>query len=262
MAEEGAESAQPVPGRSVAVQTAAAPIDVFISYSSQDGAIAAAVVAALEGEGISCWIAPRNVTPGAFYGDEIVHAIDAAKAIVLLLSKNAAVSPHVLREVERATSKRHPVLALRVDQAPLPAGLEYLLNTSQWLDASDGDIARPLPKLVAALRHAIEKSADRYAATAETKVVQTGSSASSPSGSDRSRYNIAISVGALLAVAIGGFAVYSSWHSAHQASALATANAPVTNPAARARICGPLAALLGPPISSKEACARWVSGYA
>ncbi|HXI42094.1 MAG TPA: tetratricopeptide repeat protein, partial [Bryobacteraceae bacterium] len=145
---------------------------------------------------------------------------------------NSAVSPHVLREVERATSKRHPVLALRIDQAPLPAGLEYFLNTSQWLDASDGDIARPLPKLSAALRQAIEKSADRAAATAETKEARTSSSTSSPLGSDRSRYDVAISVGALLAIAIGGFAVYSSWQSAHQASALATAKAPTTIPAA------------------------------
>jgi hypothetical protein len=54
---------------------------VFISYASQDAAVANAVVAALEGGGLSCWIAPRDVTPGAFYGDAIVHAIDAAQAV-------------------------------------------------------------------------------------------------------------------------------------------------------------------------------------
>ena len=92
--------------------------DVFISYASQDAATADAVVAALEGDGIKCWVAPRDVTPGTFYADEIVHAIDAAKATVLILSQNAAASPHVLREVERAASKRHPVLPLRIDKAP------------------------------------------------------------------------------------------------------------------------------------------------
>ena len=98
----------------------------------------------------------EDVTPGAFYGDEIVHAIDAAKAIVLILSQNAATSPHVLREVERAASKRHAVISLRIDKAPLPAGLEYFLNTSQWLDASTGDTVRALPKLVSAVQVAIQ----------------------------------------------------------------------------------------------------------
>ena len=97
---------------------------VFISYASQDVAVAAAAVEALERHGIKCWIAPRDVVPGEFYAGAIVHAIDAAKVIVLVLSENAATSQHVLREVERASSKRHPVVAFRIDRAPLPAELE------------------------------------------------------------------------------------------------------------------------------------------
>jgi hypothetical protein len=116
--------------------------DVFISYASHDTAIADNVATALEGQGVKCWIAPRDVTPGAHYASEIVHAIDSAKAIVLILSQDAATSPHVLREIERATSKRHPVVTLRLDQAPLPAEFEYFLNTSQWLDATGSNDTR------------------------------------------------------------------------------------------------------------------------
>jgi TolB-like protein/cytochrome c-type biogenesis protein CcmH/NrfG len=133
--------------------------DVFISYASLDSVIAEAACDALERARVSCWIAPRDVTPGAFYADEIVHAIDTAKAIVLILSQNAATSPHVLREVERAASKRHAVVSLRVDKAALPAGLEYFLNTSHWLDASSGDAVRALPKLVSAVQVAIQAPA-------------------------------------------------------------------------------------------------------
>jgi hypothetical protein len=97
--------------------------DVFISYASQDAVVADAIVSALERQGVKCWIATRDVTPGEFYAGAIVHAIDAAKAIVLILSQNAADSPHVLREVERAASKRHAVVSLRIDRAPLPAEL-------------------------------------------------------------------------------------------------------------------------------------------
>jgi hypothetical protein len=55
------------------------PPAVFISYASQDVAVASAVVEALESHGIKRWIALRDVVPGEFYAGAIVHAIDAAK---------------------------------------------------------------------------------------------------------------------------------------------------------------------------------------
>jgi TIR domain len=75
---------------------------VFLSYASQDAAVADAVVVALKRQGLKCWIAPRDVTPGAFCVGEIVRGIDATRAIVLLLSRNAAFSRRDLREVERS----------------------------------------------------------------------------------------------------------------------------------------------------------------
>jgi serine/threonine-protein kinase len=129
------------------------PADVFISYASPDGGVADAVCGALERDGLICWVAPRDVVPGEFYADAIVRAIDATKVIVLVLSKNSADSPHVLREVERGSSKRHPVVSFRIDLAPLPSALEYFLNTSHWLDASASGVDGALPKVVAAVRH-------------------------------------------------------------------------------------------------------------
>jgi TolB-like protein len=128
---------------------------VFISYASQDAVVANSIVEALERHNLTCWIAPRDVVPGEFYADAIVRAIDAAKVIVLTLSQNSAASPHVLREVERASSKRHPIVSFRIDRAPLPAGLEYFLNTSQWLDASGGEPDSALPMLATAVRRVI-----------------------------------------------------------------------------------------------------------
>jgi TIR domain len=92
---------------------------VFISYASADAAIAQKVCSALEAAGFLCWIAPRNVVPGTMYADGIVHAIDESSILVLILSAQAVASAHVAREIERAVSKRHPVVALRIDAAPL-----------------------------------------------------------------------------------------------------------------------------------------------
>ena len=150
MAEEQTPEFQATPGR-----------DVFISHASHDKAVADAICEALESAGVACWIAPRNVTPGAFYAESIVNAIDSARVVVLVLSQSGAASQHVLREVERASSRRHPVVSFRIDTAPIPAGLEYFINSSQWLDASTMGIARALPRLVDAVKVALpQHSAD------------------------------------------------------------------------------------------------------
>jgi TolB-like protein/Tfp pilus assembly protein PilF len=125
---------------------------VFVSYASQDSAVAESICAALESDGIACWIAPRDVRPGDFYADAIVQAINACQVLVLVLSESSIASAHVLREVERASAKQRPVISFRIDATPLPTGLEYFLSTSQWLDASGGHLERSFPKLVEAVR--------------------------------------------------------------------------------------------------------------
>ena len=114
---------------------------VFISYASHDAALAQKVCSALEAAGFPCWIAPRNVVPGTNYADGIVHAIDESSILVLILSEHAIASAHVGREIERAVSKRHPVIALRIDAAPLTAAFEYFLNQSQWIEGGGSDAA-------------------------------------------------------------------------------------------------------------------------
>jgi adenylate cyclase len=203
--------------------------DVFVSYASQDSAVADDLTVALEGQGIKCWIAPRDVTPGAHYASEIVHAIDSAKAIVLILSQDAATSPHVLREIERATSKRHPVVTLRLDQAPLPAEFEYFLNTSQWLDASSSDATRMTPKLMAAVKSAIKSPAG-------TPAVPLTAHASSRPASARSPNRTVIVVVSLIGLIVAGFAVNSLWlssrYDASTPAAAKLASVPPPAPAA------------------------------
>jgi TolB-like protein/tetratricopeptide (TPR) repeat protein len=125
---------------------------VFISYASQDAPIAQDLCSALEQGGVVCWLAPRNVRPGDFYADSIVQAINGCALLVLVLSQSAIDSPHVLREVERASAKRRPIIGFKIDAAPLPPGLEYFLSTSQWIDAGAGRPDRLFPKLLEAVR--------------------------------------------------------------------------------------------------------------
>ena len=140
----------PPPYPPPARQVPDASIHVFISYASQDAAVAGALVGALERHGVGCWIAPRDVKAGALYADAIVRAIGNAKAFVLVLSESAIASSHVSREVERASSKRRPIIALRIDTAPLTPALEYFLSESQWVEAQTGSMEAAYARLIEA----------------------------------------------------------------------------------------------------------------
>jgi TolB-like protein len=125
--------------------------DVFVSYASQDASIANSIVENLETQGIKCWIAPRDVKPGSQYADAIVRAINDAKAVVLVMSASAVGSSHVGKEIERASSKRKPIVAFRIDAAPLNHALEYFLSESQWIDVK----ALGMPAALAKLKEAV-----------------------------------------------------------------------------------------------------------
>jgi hypothetical protein len=109
--------------------------DVFISYSSKDRASADAICATLEQNGLSCWIAPRNIQPGADWGQSIIHAIAESKVFVLVLSQSANASPQIKREVERAVNHGLPVIPYRIEDVAPQESLEYFVSTTHWLDA-------------------------------------------------------------------------------------------------------------------------------
>jgi TolB-like protein/Tfp pilus assembly protein PilF len=129
------------------------PVDTraFVSYASQDAAVANSIVESLEQHEIKCWIAPRDVTPGSQYADEIVGAINNSQVFVLVLSEHAVASAHVGRELERAASKRRRVIVLRIDAAPLTRSFEYFLSESQWIDVAALGVPAALTKLAQAV---------------------------------------------------------------------------------------------------------------
>ena len=121
--------------------------DVFVSHSSNDKTIADAVCATLEGRGIRCWVAPRDILAGANWGESIVDAITDSEVMVLVLSANSNVSQQVMREVERAVNKGTVIIPLRVEDIPLSKSLEYFLSTAHWLDAYSGPLSGHLEEL-------------------------------------------------------------------------------------------------------------------
>jgi TIR domain len=179
---------------------------VFISYASADARIAQRLCSALEGAGIRCWIAPRDVVPGTLYADGIVHALDDSTILVLVLSKESITSGHVGRELERAASKRHPIIALKVDTAPLTAAFEYYLNESQWVELGRDGEHPAIARLVEAVaQHLAPGSA------AEIKAPQTQTPSTFKS---RKAWGVAAAV-VVLALATGYLLVGKAWLPKH-----------------------------------------------
>ncbi|HTV80372.1 MAG TPA: TIR domain-containing protein [Steroidobacteraceae bacterium] len=109
--------------------------EIFISYSQPDRDCAFELTQHLEGAGLRVWIAPRDVSPGADWATEIINALNAARAVVLVFSAQTNDSPQVRREVERAVHKRLLIVPFRIEDTLPFASLEYFLSAAHWLDA-------------------------------------------------------------------------------------------------------------------------------
>ena len=126
---------------------------VFISHSSKDRPTADAICAHLESAGIKCWIAPRDIEPGATWSQGIMQGLEACRVLVLVFSEHANDSDHVQREVAKAFSSRLAVIPFRIKEVFPNQGLSYFLDTVQWLDAS----APPLQKHLGTLSERVKK---------------------------------------------------------------------------------------------------------
>jgi tetratricopeptide (TPR) repeat protein len=128
------------------------PKPVFISHSSLDNETADKLCRLLEAQGINCWIAPRNVPPGAKYGEAIVHAIEDASAMILIFSVHSNSSEQVMNEVERAVSKKKRIFPLKINDINPSTELEYFISRRHWLDASTESLEACTERLAAAIR--------------------------------------------------------------------------------------------------------------
>ncbi|HEY1309558.1 MAG TPA: TIR domain-containing protein, partial [Pseudolabrys sp.] len=149
--------------------------DLFISHSSADAATATDLVADFERQGISCWIAPRDVPLGSGYHSEIVNAIAQCRAMLLLFSVTANESDHVLREVELAAQGRKPIYPLRLDGVEPAGGLKYMLANMQWVErrALGDRLTATIEQLLRASRPA-EQSAPAPAPTPQPAPAKQG----------------------------------------------------------------------------------------
>lgn len=105
--------------------------EVFISYSTVDTVSAETVRNVLEKNGLSCWMAPRDIPGGSNYTKEIPIAIRNCKVFVLILSVNAQSSQWVLKELDSAVNCGKVILPFMLEDCVLNDEFNFLLTGAQ-----------------------------------------------------------------------------------------------------------------------------------
>jgi adenylate cyclase len=110
-------------------------VDLFVCYASADGADAAQQIALdIEKRGVRCWIAPRDIPPGANWPSAIVSGIELCSAMLLVLTDKANSSPEIEKEITLANHLRKVIFPVRVADVTLTGILRYQTQNRQWRD--------------------------------------------------------------------------------------------------------------------------------
>ena len=107
---------------------------VFISHSSKDRKTALTICGALEHRGVRCWIASRDVRPGANFEEAVVQAIRVARVMVLVFTANANNSDEMKKEIVLAGQHRLVVIPVRAEDVVPNDAFSYEFATRQWID--------------------------------------------------------------------------------------------------------------------------------
>lgn len=141
--------------------------EVFISYSTIDTANAETIRNVLEKNGLSCWMAPRDIPGGSNYTKEIPIAIRNCKVFLLILSKNAQSSQWVLKELDSAVNAGKAILPFMLEDCALNDEFNFLLTGAQRYSAYQ-KTAETMEALILRIRGIIETSGPCYEEAADT----------------------------------------------------------------------------------------------
>ena len=130
--------------------------DVFISYSRFDGLDYAENLASqIADMHVSRYLDMYETTPDSTLPKKLRRALNRASLLVVIITPGAAMSDHVLREVEEYTKIKRPILPVNVDGALTKSRLRLrLVGAVQVAETKEAiQIARPSVKVLERLRN-------------------------------------------------------------------------------------------------------------
>jgi predicted ATPase len=170
---------------------------VFISHSSADKGLSDDIRSDLEARGVTCWIASRDVPPGANFGEAIIRAMSQARVMVLVLSRNADRSDEIKKEVVLAGQKGVIIIPLRVENVSPTGALQYELGTRQWIDLFV-DRAAGIERLVQQVEAVVATPRPLPAAPPATARLLAGSAEAPDAPPEPERHNLPCAMSAFI----------------------------------------------------------------
>ena len=134
--------------------------DVFISHSSKDNELAIEIYKYLSQNNVKCWLDKCSILPGEPYSASIMKGLNDSQSFMLLYTKNAIGSQHILNEIDNAYNKNKHILTYVVDKTPMSEELNYYLSRPQQIH-SYPNYKEKLPVLLSAIKSdGVEQDSD------------------------------------------------------------------------------------------------------
>lgn len=180
--------------------------DVFISHSTEDKPAADAVCAILEKNGVRCWIAPRDIIPGADWGESIVNGIRSSRVLLLVFSTNANKSKQIKREVEIAADGGVTIVPLRIENILPTESFKYFLGNIHWLDALTPPLEKHLQEVATKVKAILSTGS-----AGPPEASQPSSQAKAPTIQQPPRRNLLPVIGGIVVVLIATSVLLFFW---------------------------------------------------
>lgn len=115
--------------------------DIFISYSRRDQEFVTRLASELDQQVAGVWFDQSDIQVGQQWHDEIMDGIRACKALILVLSPDAAESRYVREELNKALELGKPIIPILYRPANWSGEFETLVKEVQTLDLRSGSYA-------------------------------------------------------------------------------------------------------------------------
>jgi adenylate cyclase len=130
----------------------AQPAEVFVSYSRNDKERVLELTGKLRAAGVSLWIDQSGIDAATQWGEQIVHALDNSKVLLLMVSEAAVQSHNVAKEVVLVSERKGRILPVHLEPTQIPPSLKYQLAGIQHIDYRDSDSGESVQSILRALQ--------------------------------------------------------------------------------------------------------------
>jgi CRP-like cAMP-binding protein len=122
---------------------------VFVSHATKDKAFALKLAEDIAEQGISVWIATRDVPPGRSWPREVAKALDTCTLMLLVISEESIKSNNVEDEWNYYLDRGKNIIPVLLERCDLP----FRLLRIHYIDFTSIEYTVALARLVAAIRY-------------------------------------------------------------------------------------------------------------